>query len=134
MGVEGTVAKSVVRDVFDEVGGWFRGIGSLVRGEYVARETWHVKTGVVEKTFANGLKVVEAPGKAAAITLPERWRTDGALTQLREGTWARSETWHAATGVTEKTLDNGIHVVATPGKAPVVTLPRRFLTGGPKGL
>lgn len=136
MSAKDTIAKTAGKTLFEELGAFFKRLGGLghdlLSGEWVTRETWHARTGIVEKTFKNGIHVVEKPGAAPVASVPERWLAgkEGLLTELREGSWVRQETWHAKSGVTEKVFQNGVKVVETPGLKPVVTLPKRLLTKG----
>ncbi len=136
MSAKDTIAKTAGKSLVEELGAFFKRLGGLGRellsGEWVTRETWHARTGIVEKTFKNGLHVVEKPGSEPVATVPKRWLAgkDGLVTQLREGSWVTRETWHAKSGVTEKVFQNGVKVVETPGRQAVVTLPQRLLTKG----
>ena len=61
---------------------WLAGKDGLVtqlrEGSWVTQEKWTAKTGVTEKVFRNGVKVVEAPGGKPVVTLPKRYLTKGA--------------------------------------------------------
>ena len=138
MSVESTLASKAGQSIWSELQAACKRFAAFCQdtlsGEWVTRETWHARTGVTEKTFANGLRVVEAPGAKPLATVPDAWLADQGgvptIKQLREGSWVRSETWHARTGVTEKTFQNGVHVTQVPGQVPSVLVPQRILTKG----
>lgn len=135
MSLKSDIAKTASRDVLGGIGSWFRRlghtIGELFEGSWVRKETHTFATGITEKTFANGVHVIEKPGAAAVATVPARWLEgkEPVLRQWREGSLMVRESFNFETKVGEKTLANGIKVVQAPGKAAAVTLPKRMLTG-----
>lgn len=131
MSVQSTAAKTFM----GEMGAFFSRMGTLAKelftGEWVTRASWSAKTGINESVFRNGIKVVETPGKGVVASIPMAWMQDDAsrltLTQVRHGSWTTRTHHSFETGITEKTLANGIRIVEKPGEKAAVQLPSRIL-------
>ena len=106
-------------------------VKELVQGTWVTSEKWTAKTGITEKTFANGLQVVERPSGKIAGTVPKEWLEGGnglpKLKQLLQGSWVTQESTHFATGETKQVFANGVEVLRKPHSKPIVTVPKVWL-------
>ncbi|MDB5102240.1 MAG: hypothetical protein JWM80_6661 [Cyanobacteria bacterium RYN_339] len=137
MSIESKAASAATHDVMgtigEKLGGAWKFLKELAQGNWVTQETWRAKSGVTKKVFANGVTVIERPGKKALAAVPKEWLEDSGaghlqLKQILQGSWVTSEATHFPTGETKKTFANGVEAVLKPGRKPIVTVPKTWLT------
>ena len=122
MPIQEAVAKSTAHDLLAAVGKFFAraqvGARELFTGRWVTASTVDLKTGVSTKVFRNGATVIKRPGLKHEVQVPQSW-LDGSeswVKQLRQGTWVKTETWHAGQETVDRTFANGLKVQVIPAK------------------
>lgn len=137
MSIESKAAQAATHGFWEALGAKLDGAinfaKELATGKWVTQETWRAKSGVTKKVFANGVTVIERPGKEALASVPEAWLHDAGgvpgLKQILQGSWVKQEAVHFPTGETTKTFANGVKAVIKPGHVPKVTVPQSWLAG-----
>jgi hypothetical protein len=138
MSIESKAAQAATHGFWEALGAKLDGAitfaKELATGKWVTQETWRAKSGVTKKVFANGVTVVERPGKQALASVPKEWLEASGdaplkLKQILQGSWVKQEAVHFPTGETTKTFANGVKAVIKPGHVPKVTVPPSWLAG-----
>lgn len=120
------------REMFAKLGGWLHGAGNtiaeLFSGSWVKQSSINFKTGIRQEVFANGVEATIKQGTLTA-SVPKAWMqgSESLLTQLRQGSWVRRESFSFVTKTSSKEFANGVKVVTQGGGLPHVTLPKGLL-------